>query len=42
MGKDKRGPYMLVVHTFEELDEKSGRIRICFSTSAHEHGSPLL
>ncbi|MDZ4801948.1 MAG: BrnT family toxin [Bryobacteraceae bacterium] len=28
MGKDLQGRYMVVVHTFEELDEHTARIRI--------------
>jgi uncharacterized protein len=27
MGKDRRGHYVLVVHTFEQIDEGTGRIR---------------
>jgi uncharacterized DUF497 family protein len=28
MGKDTRGKYALVVHTFEQLDRNTGRIRV--------------
>jgi len=28
MGKDTHGQYVLVVHTFEQLDDKTARIRV--------------
>jgi uncharacterized DUF497 family protein len=28
MGKDRHGQYVLVIHTFEQLDDKTARIRV--------------
>ena len=28
IGKDTHGRYLLVVHTFEQLDERTGRVRV--------------